>query len=480
MRRLSILAVALIALAISACSQDDEPFGLTQRDAPSVPTATLASVMNFNPTEPVPFYATELDIIADGGGGGGFVVGTAFVWNDGTDLKFNVVIDEPWMLCEVHIHAIDETGSFPTAGPGNPKVGKFMVNEVFDPCASTPRQFSIPLDEIDDPLPDDELAVALHVKVRQEICCVDSVEPPCYEYESGWAEGDDFGGRTWAMKFDYTVLPEITKPFYVVNSGNLGTPFSSAYLQCDEDDIPVHGAAHLRSHWWLFKSAYRNGTGSPPAGIRADEPFWWFQAGRNPGYETGFSQYRLTCYDVDWWPGVSSASDVYMVEEPGVYPGGANIDGNPDPICDPGDQRVGAGWFLRTNFFVNKIRPYEPSGEGYDFQARLQEDGNPGDGYARFQAMCYEGPGDLYENATNNVAGNFAGLNLSATVSCDMYDIATSGVWHLRSDVYANKSRRTPADEAMWEFQVRVQDDWTTADAKSYAKFWVTCFDWAN
>ena len=103
----------------------------------------------------------------------------------GDEIKISYKTNGDWNISAVHF-SISQCGdelSFPSTGSGNPKIGKFEyaseheagVNEV---------SYYFNAEDLDN-----EFCIAAHAVV----------ENADGDQETAWAEGEDFGGRSWAM-----------------------------------------------------------------------------------------------------------------------------------------------------------------------------------------------------------------------------------------------------------------------------------------
>ena len=113
---------------------------------------------------------------------------------DAGNVSFDIYEDEivisyettgDWDISAVHF-SISECGdelSFPATGSGNPKIGKFeYASDHEDGINSVKYYFNI--EDMDD-----VFCIAAHA-------VVENAEG---DQETAWAEGQDFGGRSWAM-----------------------------------------------------------------------------------------------------------------------------------------------------------------------------------------------------------------------------------------------------------------------------------------
>ena len=112
--------------------------------------------------------------------------GTVSVDNDGENLIITYSTNPDWTINLTHLSIgnCDEQ-SFPTTGSGNPKVGKFEHTEPHS-AGTNEVVYMISLDVVED-----NYCFAAHAEVTW----------PTGE-ETAWANGIDFGGKSWAMYVD--------------------------------------------------------------------------------------------------------------------------------------------------------------------------------------------------------------------------------------------------------------------------------------
>ncbi|MCC1484420.1 hypothetical protein [Winogradskyella immobilis] len=103
---------------------------------------------------------------------------------DGDEIIISYETNEDWDISAVHfsISACDNL-SFPSTGSGNPKIGRFeYASEHEDNVNEISYYFNA--EELGD-----QFCIAAHAVVENENG----------DQETAWAEGEDFGGRSWAM-----------------------------------------------------------------------------------------------------------------------------------------------------------------------------------------------------------------------------------------------------------------------------------------
>jgi hypothetical protein len=107
----------------------------------------------------------KVNLIADGGGGGGIDVGEVQVWNDGNFLHVTYVVDaEDWCMTKTHLAVATDPGVIPQK-KGNPIPGHFEYSDTHE-CI-TEHTYHIPL--ASDWNIDTELYIAAHANVQKLI-----------------------------------------------------------------------------------------------------------------------------------------------------------------------------------------------------------------------------------------------------------------------------------------------------------------------
>ncbi|PWH83562.1 hypothetical protein DIS18_03130 [Algibacter marinivivus] len=111
-------------------------------------------------------------------------IGNVTVDIDGNILTITYVTNGDWVLNATHLHITNcEEDGFPTTGANNPKIGHFDYSGEHD-NGTTEVIYTIDIGDITG-----ELCFAAHAEV----------DGP--SEETAWAEGEDFGGNSWAMYF---------------------------------------------------------------------------------------------------------------------------------------------------------------------------------------------------------------------------------------------------------------------------------------
>jgi len=140
----------------------------------------------------------SVDIIADGGSASTAIdVGDIIVWQDSSNLYVKYMTVDDWMMTETHLAVSDALSDIPVTKAGNPKVGKFPYSTDHSP-AVTEFTYTIPWTWAKDA----KLYIAAHCAVKKQTG-TDAECNPIYREETGWGDGTDFGGNSWAMYFTY-------------------------------------------------------------------------------------------------------------------------------------------------------------------------------------------------------------------------------------------------------------------------------------
>ncbi len=149
--------------------------------------------------------ACTVDLIADGGSEDTAVdVGNVTVTpNDDGTWTVHYATDGGWMIQSTHLHLACEPEDFPQTKKGNPKVGRFDHHTEHDPPVAS---VSIVVDDpncCSDGLP---TLFAAHADVVDTDDCelveVDGEFIEVCRDETGWGDGPDFPGKSWAMYFE--------------------------------------------------------------------------------------------------------------------------------------------------------------------------------------------------------------------------------------------------------------------------------------
>jgi Ca-activated chloride channel family protein len=140
----------------------------------------------------------SVDIIAVGGSAATATdVGDLIVWQDEDYLYVEYKTVDGWFMTETHLAVGDDKADIPQTKKNNPKVGKFPYSSSHSPGV-TEYMYKIPWTWEEDAL----LYIAAHCVVKKQIG-VDDECNPIYREETGWGDGEDLGGASWAMYVEY-------------------------------------------------------------------------------------------------------------------------------------------------------------------------------------------------------------------------------------------------------------------------------------
>lgn len=116
--------------------------------------------------------------------GQNYEIGTVTIDVDGDNLIVTYSTTGDWVLHATHLHITNcEEGGFPVTGANNPKIGLFdYANE--HEAGTTQVTYTIDIGDI-----------------SGELCFAAHAEADGPSEETAWAEGEDFGGNSWAMYF---------------------------------------------------------------------------------------------------------------------------------------------------------------------------------------------------------------------------------------------------------------------------------------
>lgn len=112
-------------------------------------------------------------------------IGTVTIDVEGDILTVTYTTDGNWVLNATHLHITNcEEDGFPLTSANNPKIGHFEYASEHED-GTTQVTYTVNIGEITG-----ELCFAAHAEV----------DGP--SEETAWAEGEDFGGNSWAMYFE--------------------------------------------------------------------------------------------------------------------------------------------------------------------------------------------------------------------------------------------------------------------------------------
>lgn len=125
--------------------------------------------------------------------------GTVTVSNTDDTLVVTYATSDGWSLDETHLHVACSLDDVPQTPSGNPKVGKFDHSGTHA-SGTTSTSYEIPLADIDCFTGcGDDLVIAAHAVVEKD----DGTGGT--QSETGWGDGDDFPGASWATYIGYEV-----------------------------------------------------------------------------------------------------------------------------------------------------------------------------------------------------------------------------------------------------------------------------------
>ncbi len=121
------------------------------------------------------------------------VSGTVTVGNDALNLYVTFVTVDGWLLNKTHLY-VGAPELLPVNNANNPQIGKFPYSTTHSPRV-TSFTYTIPLAGLPD-----TLCIAAHAEVVKV-----NGSGTVIQGETAWGEGEDIGGKSWAMKFKYIV-----------------------------------------------------------------------------------------------------------------------------------------------------------------------------------------------------------------------------------------------------------------------------------
>ncbi|GAA4935648.1 hypothetical protein GCM10023314_04970 [Algibacter agarivorans] len=103
---------------------------------------------------------------------------------DGNNLIITYQTNSDWTIDATHLHITNcEEDGFPLTGSNNPKIGNFEYSSSHDEDV-TEVTYVFDLNEIN---------------INGELCFAAHAEVSGPSEETAWAQGEDFGGKSWAM-----------------------------------------------------------------------------------------------------------------------------------------------------------------------------------------------------------------------------------------------------------------------------------------
>ncbi len=110
------------------------------------------------------------------------IAGTVTIDIEGDHLIVTYTTNSDWNIDATHLHITScENNGFPTTGSNNPKVGNFEYSSTHE-SGITEVVYAISLSDVTE-----EFCFAAHAEVNGP------------SEETAWAEGEEFGGNSWAM-----------------------------------------------------------------------------------------------------------------------------------------------------------------------------------------------------------------------------------------------------------------------------------------
>jgi len=187
LRRLVLLGVVALFLGSVFVGCQKSPAPTAPSDgALSVPVAAVFEGIPCGEPMSVTLYA-----------GQHFDAGDVMVSVEEGILCVEILTSGNWVMTETHVAIATELDSIPQTGSGNPKVGKFLFSTDHDPPVTYFSYCTDPLLYLYDP---GEVYIAVHASL---ILLDESGEP--VQEETGWGDGPEFPGNSWATYFTYAV-----------------------------------------------------------------------------------------------------------------------------------------------------------------------------------------------------------------------------------------------------------------------------------
>ena len=194
MKKLSYLIVLALILGLVLT-------GCLLSNVGQVPTSEQSGISYIVKNGVVPpADASTTDLLA----GQTILVGTVYVWNDGTNLYVQYETTGDWVMTETHLAVATTPDSIPQNKNDNPIPGHFPYNHEDLGCI-TSDPYTIPLSEIGAGGVECEelLYIAAHALVQKKIG-TDDFGVPIFQTETAWADGVPFADRgNWATYFIY-------------------------------------------------------------------------------------------------------------------------------------------------------------------------------------------------------------------------------------------------------------------------------------
>ena len=167
--------------------------------------------------------------------------GAVSVSNDATNLYVTYTTTNGWQLVQTHLYAGD-CSAVPTNHGGNPTIGLFPNQTNHTPNV-TSFTYTLPLAGLDSCY-----CIAAHASLVQ----VDA-SGNVLQSQTGWAQGDPFGGNSWAMIFHYCTQACTSTPACDIHAGDYRTQTQGGWGATPQGNNP---AMYLQNN---FAAAFPSG-----------------------------------------------------------------------------------------------------------------------------------------------------------------------------------------------------------------------------
>lgn len=128
------------------------------------------------------------------------LAGSVTVGNDAENLYVTYKVENGWLLKMTHLY-VGDCEFIPVNKQKNPQIGQFPYSRSYSPFA-TEDTYVIPLSKLPNCM-----CVAAHAEVVKLNEAGEVIQA-----ETAWGKGDDMGGKSWAMKFEYCKRECVTEP----------------------------------------------------------------------------------------------------------------------------------------------------------------------------------------------------------------------------------------------------------------------------
>jgi hypothetical protein len=170
-----ITLLMLLFATISSCTVETTEDLISQEITTEINTDRL--VVNSDG----PVFCTEVDLIA----GQNYDAGNVSVSKDGDNLIITYQTEGDWTLDATHLY-VGDCELRPANNPGNPLIGHFPY-AASHPAGTTTYTYTIDTSNMPDCI-----CIAAHAEVSSP-----------NGSETAWADGEPYGGNSWAMYFSY-------------------------------------------------------------------------------------------------------------------------------------------------------------------------------------------------------------------------------------------------------------------------------------